>query len=341
MVQCEVKTELASGLEVTSEVAAYDLSCKRLLAVKKVLARIMRRCLPEFRCFDVDTIAERCIEGTPRLEQVPVYPDETGAFLRGLGQERASPTEGSVLFDICFDAVVPDSDEVVQLIINVEAQADFYPGYPLVKRGIYYCARLLSAQKETVFRKSHYERLRKVYSVWVCTDVPKYYRNTITAYSMAEENLVGDIRADKADYDLLSVVMIGLGDPDDGSCDGLIRFLSILLSAKMSAEVKKRILRDEFECSMMDVDERILDMGSLGWALVKKSMQEGLEQGLEQGLERGRSEGRAEGRSEGLLDSIRNLMESMGWGITEAMNALRIPEDERQVYINKLSQSGM
>ena len=101
--------------------------------------------------------------------------------------------------------------------------------------------------------------------------------------------------------------------------------------------LKKRILQDEFECSMIDVDEGVLDMGSLGWALVKKSMQEG----LEQGLERGRSEGRAEGRSEGLLDSIRNLMESMGWGITEAMNALRIPEDERQVYINKLSQSGL
>ena len=78
-------------------------------------------------------------------------------------------------------------------------------------------------------------------------------------------------------------------------------------------------------------------------------MQEGLEQGLErgriegraEGRSEGRAEGRVEGRSEGLLDSIRNLMESMGWGITEAMNALRIPEDERQVYINKLSQSGL
>ena len=59
-------------------------------------------------------------------------------------------------------------------------------------------------------------------------------------------------------------------------------------------------------------------MGSLGLTLVKKSMHEGLEQG------------RSEGRAEGLLDSIRNLMESMGWGIIEAMNALRIPEDERQ-----------
>ena len=66
-------------------------------------------------------------------------------------------------------------------------------------------------------------------------------------------------------------------------------------------------------------------MGSLGLTLVKKSMHEGLEQG------------RSEGRAEGLLDSIRNLMESMGWGITEAMNALRIPEDERQQNIDALA----
>ena len=31
-------------------------------------------------------------------------------------------------------------------MINVEAQNDFYPGYPLVKRGIYDCSRMISPQ---------------------------------------------------------------------------------------------------------------------------------------------------------------------------------------------------
>ena len=83
MVQSEVKTDLALGLEVTSDVAAYDLSCKRLLAVKKVLARIMRRCLPEFRCFDVDTIAERRIEGTPR-PKIALRKTAQGVFCLGM-----------------------------------------------------------------------------------------------------------------------------------------------------------------------------------------------------------------------------------------------------------------
>lgn len=342
MVQTVSKTPLASFLDAASDIDAYDFSCKRLLAEKRVLARIMQRCLIEFRDYDVDTIAERFIEGTPLVSELPVDPDETGAFLSGRSQERASPTEGSVVFDICFDAVVPGTDETVKLIINVEAQADFYPGYPLLKRGIYYCARILSAQKETVFVKSHYEKLRKVYSVWVCTDVPKYYQNTITAYQMTESNYVGDVQADKEHYDLLSVVMIGLGEPNGERSEGLLRFLSTLLSAEMSVDDKKRILQDEFNCSMMNADEEVLSMGSLGLALVKKSLErgrsEGLREGRSEGLREGRSEGLREGRSEGIMASVRNLMKNMGLSIIEAMNALEVPEEERQRYIEALSK---
>ena len=68
-------------------------------------------------------------------------------------------------------------------------------------------------------------------------------------------------------------------------------------------------------------------------------MTEGLSRGRREGLREGRSEGLREGRSEGFLDAIRSLMESMGWGITEAMNALRIPEEERQQYIDALAKA--
>ena len=322
MVQSTEKTGLASALEVTAGIDAYDAAYKRLLAEKRVLARIMKRCLFEYRGCDIDTIAAKYIEGTPCISQVPVVPDETGAFLRGIGQERASPAEGSVVFDIYFDAIVPDTEESVQLIINVEAQADFYPGYPLLKRGIYYCARMLSAQKETVFTKSHYEKIRKVYSIWVCTDVPQYCRNTITAYQMAENNYVGTVQADKTNYDLLSVVMIGLGGSDDEGCDDLLRFLNTLLSADLPVDEKKRILQEEFNCPMMDVNEEVQAMGSLGQALVDKT----------------RIETRVETRKETVLTSIRNLMETMSLTVTEAMNALKIPEDERQKYIEALSK---
>ncbi len=58
---------------------------------------------------------------------------------------------------------------MIRLIINIEAQNDFYPGYPLIKRGIYYCSRMISAQYGTEFKNSHYENIKKVYSIWTQT----------------------------------------------------------------------------------------------------------------------------------------------------------------------------
>ncbi|OUP84952.1 hypothetical protein B5F07_06840 [Lachnoclostridium sp. An169] len=41
----------------------------------------------------------------------------------------------------------------IKLIINVEAQKDFHPGYSLMTRGIFYGARMISAQKGTEFKE--------------------------------------------------------------------------------------------------------------------------------------------------------------------------------------------
>ena len=42
------------------------------------------------------------------------------------------------------------------LIINVEAQADFYPHYPLSSGAEYYISRLISSQKGREFTDSYY-----------------------------------------------------------------------------------------------------------------------------------------------------------------------------------------
>ena len=64
--------------------------------------------------------------------------------------------------------------------------------------------------------------------------------------------------------------------------------------------------------------------------------------GLQEGRVEGRAEGLAEGRTKGLvegtLSSIKNLMETLGLSIEAAMNALKIPEDERTKYANMLER---
>lgn len=49
--------------------------------------------------------------------------------------EDASIYEGRVTYDIRFCAKAPASKEKIRLIINIEAQNDFYPGYPIGRKG--------------------------------------------------------------------------------------------------------------------------------------------------------------------------------------------------------------
>ncbi len=99
----------------------------------------MKACLAEYENCDVCDIADKYIEGRPQISAVPVLPDEGNPVIHGMVTEDKSRHEGTVTYDVRFGAVVPGSGERIRLIVNVEAQNDFCPGYPLLKRGIYYC----------------------------------------------------------------------------------------------------------------------------------------------------------------------------------------------------------
>lgn len=203
----KVENILAKNITAAGDRADYDAACKRLLANKVILAWIMKSCLEEFRDFAVDEIADHYIEGSPQIAQTAVNPDEVtdsqGEQIEGSKTEDSTIKEGTITYDIRFYAVVPRTAETIKLILNVEAQSDFYPGYPIIKRGLYYCSRMISSQYGVEFTNGHYEKIRKAISIWICADPPKYRENTITRYAVQEENVVGDIAEKRENYDLI------------------------------------------------------------------------------------------------------------------------------------------
>ncbi len=320
------ETTLATEIQAAGEKAKYDAACKRLLSEKSILAWIMKSCLEEYRDCTIVEIAEKYIEGQPSVDSVPVSPDETNPVILGMCTEDASITEGTVTYDIRFSAYAPTTGEPIRLIINVEAQ-NYTTGYPLLKRAIYYCSRMISAQYGTEFTHSHYERIRKVYSIWVCASPPQDHQNTITRYRMTEENLVGSVKEELKKYDLITVVMLCLGDPDGLEQDSILRLLSVLLSDETKKEKKKQILRDDFSIPMTETLERSLTTVC--------NLSEGVEA---RGIAKGLVQGRAEGRAEGYVDSIRNLMANTSWSADQAMTALGVPAGDRQKYLELLAK---
>lgn len=321
------KTTMAQGLHSTDDSAGYDAACKRVLSEKAILARIMKACLAEYRDCSVRDIEEKYIEGQPQVSSVPVLPDEEGSVISGLDTEDKSVHEGTVTYDIRFRAIAPDSGELIGLIVNVEAQNNFYPGYPLTKRGVYYCSRMISSQYGREFMGSHYEKLKKVYSIWICMNPPKNRENTITRYRLTEEHLVGKAEEPVQNYDLLSIVMLCLGGPDGENYNGVLRMLDVLLSNETSEAEKRKILQDDYDIQMTRTMESEVS--------VMCNLSKGV---MEKGIAKGMEKGRAEGMEKGILTSIRSLMETMGWTLDQAMTALKVPEAEQQTYRSLLEK---
>jgi len=309
------ETTVAESIRIVDEKAAYDAACKRVLSEKIILAWVMKHCLVEFHDCEVTEIAEKFIEGIPQVGEIPVMPDETNQTPRigQTGVEDKTLTEGTIYYDIRFDALTPVSGELIGLIINLEAQNKYDPGYPLTKRGIYYCSRMISAQYGTVFTKAHYEKLKKVYSIWICTNPPQSRENTITRYHIHEENLVGNVREKEQNYDLMSVIMVCLGSPESENYEGVLKLLDVLLSQKMEYSEKQRILESEFEIPMKEKFES------------EVSTMCNLSDGVEE-----------RGIAKGTLRSVRNLMETLQLTAEQAIDALKIPEEEREKYMKML-----
>ena len=71
--------------------------------------------------------------------------------------------------------------------------------------------------------------------------------------------------------------------------------------------------------------------------MYQTDLQSDLATAEDRGERRGRAKGRTEGRAEGMTASIQNLMDSMGWTINQAMDALKIPEEDRAKYTKMLN----
>ena len=224
--------------------------------------------MAEFKPYPIKDIAEKYIEGDPTasLETIPVDSDLTNASqpenIKGSRNEYGTTTEGTAVFDIMFRAVVPTTGEPIALIINIEPQKTVHMGYKLIRRGIFYACRVISAQKETEFHGDDFNGIKKVYSIWIVMDALQGSANSIRRYSIQEKILHGHGREELKDYDLMTVVMVFLGKGT--TKHRLLKLLHLIFLDELKAAEKKAILKRDYDITLTPVMEKELsDMGSL------------------------------------------------------------------------------
>ena len=280
------ETEISRTIDTTNPRAAYDENAKELLAEKIILAHILSGSVPEFRNVAPEDIIP-LIEGTPQVSEVPVFPGGTiNPKVTGLSNEDSTPNEGKVTYDVRFFVWTLDKKSMLKLIVDIEAQKDYYPGYDIVTRGIYYGARMISSQAGTEFGNSDYNNIKKVYSIWICMDTPKYAENTISEYSFVQKNILGNFPLNKTRFDLISVITICLSKNifDNKENFKLNRLLSVLFTSELDSGEKKKIIETEYNIPMTeDLDRKVSVMCNLSEVI----MEEGIEKGIEKGIAKG------------------------------------------------------
>ena len=315
------QTVLASAISTVDQEAQYDDCVKKLLSEKVILAWILKECTDEFKDFPIQKIVRECIPGKPEVSVIAVDQDELDRgdiLIEGMNTEDSSIREGKVYYDIRFRAVVPDTKKPIQLIVNVEAQKSDETPYPLIKRAIYYGSRMISAQKNRVFVKSHYEKIQKVYSIWIQMNVGSERANTITRYRILEENIVGTVKEKVRNYDLMTIMMLGLGDPGTAFSKPILRLLDVLLSGEMKPDEKQDLLEKDFKIPMTEkMQEEVNVMCNLGEGLVEKTAR------------KTRLETRKETSQEKNVDHTLVVMGRLKLNAAEAVEWLDIPEEER------------
>lgn len=240
------KTPLAEEISIAGLRAQYDTHAKRLLSARPVLARILQKTVEECALFTVEQIMAQ-LDPDIHISSEPVDPGMERTWIAGDDTRNRLSEEGTVTYDIRFHMHLPAENGQgcgKRLLFDLEAQKEYYVKYRLITRGIYYAARMLSAQKNREFTGSEYSNLKKVYSIWIC---------------MNEEK-------------------------DPGERGSLYRLLNTLLSFSLTPEEKEHILEKEYGISMeMKIRKELEAMCNLSEAIEERGVERGMRQGLERG----------------------------------------------------------
>lgn len=289
-----MRNEFARNLDLAQAKIQYDEQCKKVLGDKNVLSWILQRTVREYAGMNREEIM-KCIEGEPEIGSRRVNPGETNASqITGMANEDKVNEEGTIFYDIRFFAWIHKSREKIRLIINVEAQKKYHTGYSLTTRGVFYGARMISAQLGTEFEIPEYDKIKKVYSIWICMNAPQYIGNAISEYKLEKTDLIPGIPDRRKEYDKLSVVMVCLNTKKETE-DQFLGMLQTLFNTELAEKEKKERLEQEYEIQMENGFGKELSlMCNLSDTVEERGIQKGIEKGIEQGMEKGIEKGKLE-----------------------------------------------
>lgn len=121
------------------------------------------------------------------------------------------------------------------------------------------------------------------------------------------------------------VVMVGLDDQADEPGPGTLGLLGMLLVSDLSPEEKVRCMKEDYGMMVTEeYEERVAEMCNLSVGVRAEGRREGLKKG------------RKKGREDTLLSAVRDMGETLGLSPEQALDALRVTDEERTHILERL-----
>ena len=262
----------------------YNTAVKRILSDKNIPAVILNAVVPEYRESSKEDIRDKYIQGNVR--------DSIDDTLRMINASGSGVEDGAVTYDIRFDSLLPrKSNKHSKILINLEAQKDTKSlSYEPATRGIYYACNMVTSEYGTVFDHSHYEKIEKVYSIWICMTPSPEQAGSLTTYNITENQKRKNEQLNKEDYDKLEVVIYHIGGIEDAS-DGdynvkeMTELITNTLDKDKSPQEVKEYLRIKHNIVIgRELEEDIDCMCNFADVIEERGIIKGRAEGLEQGV---------------------------------------------------------
>lgn len=280
-------TNLGESIDLADRQIKLDGHIKNVLAYKPVLARIFKETISECKDMQLEEI-ESCIEGDVLIEVVGLNPGTSNiSKIEGKSQEDFVKDEGKVTFDLRTVLRIPSIERgiTVKLLVDVEAQKEDTPGYEISERAIFYCCRMISSQLSTEFTNSSadkvkYGNLKKVYSIWICTETSQIRANTIERYNIQRQVFPKKEEKFEPRYNLMEAIIVNISQNHDTeySENELINFLTDLFNEELDSDKKISLLKNKYNLPTTTWFEReVADMTAYSAGLERKGIEKGID----------------------------------------------------------------
>ena len=348
--------DVAEFVDEKKHYKQLDADFKRAVHNTDILSNVVSKLVSELESKDIGFI-KKCVSP----EEMPRIP--------GLNTEMHNDDDEYVIMDNLFSIDIPGEQEI-GIMLNIEAQGDPEPGYPILKRGLYYASGIVFNQKGTVFKGIHYEKLRKTYSIWFVMQPKPGDENSIYRYPLVKIHGIKKKKTIAEDCDLLEIIVVNLGGSENTG-DTTLRMFNEIFASRLKGESYRSLLKEKYNITLDDSTLESLERisMSLGEEIVNyqrrvgynKGHDEGYSDGYSNGYSEGHKEGHKEGFSEGrdkgfsegrdkgyesrknesidhFSNTIIKLMKMLNISIDEASELTEIPEDIKDDVISKVKE---